>query len=176
MDLPRLPQPLARPASDEDWRRALLLLGDPWRTAVLVAGGAGLRCCEVAPLQWADVDLEHRRLVVVSGKGAKGRVVGIIPQVIAELAALNGTRGLVVGRKMQPSRLSQGGNAALHGIGVRATMHQFRHRYATELLGAGANLVEVQHALGHATLGMTQRYAAVRPEDVVTAAERVPWV
>lgn len=42
-----------------------------------------------------------------------------------------------------------------------AHLHQIRHAYATGLLAAGANVREVQEALGHASLKTTERYLAV---------------
>jgi site-specific recombinase XerD len=41
----------------------------------------------------------------------------------------------------------------------RATIHSLRHTYASWLLAGGADLADVQGALGHTTLAMTRRYA-----------------
>ncbi len=41
----------------------------------------------------------------------------------------------------------------------RATVHSLRHTYASWLLANGADLSDVQDALGHTTLQMTRRYA-----------------
>lgn len=39
-----------------------------------------------------------------------------------------------------------------------ATLHRFRHTYATRLLESGSDIVTVQHLLGHSDLDTTRRY------------------
>ncbi|MFC1611966.1 tyrosine-type recombinase/integrase [Myxococcota bacterium] len=45
--------------------------------------------------------------------------------------------------------------------------HRLRHTYATELLNAGMPLIGIMKLLGHRSLHMTMRYAAVTQETVV---------
>lgn len=42
--------------------------------------------------------------------------------------------------------------------------HRFRHTYATELLSSGMSHTSIMHILGHRSINMTLRYAAVVPE------------
>jgi site-specific recombinase XerD len=60
-----------------------------WRDHALIATPlyAGLRCQELAWLRVKDIDLESRRLTVVSGKGDKGRELAIVPRLEAILRA-----------------------------------------------------------------------------------------
>jgi integrase/recombinase XerD len=47
------------------------------------------------------------------------------------------------------------------GIEKHVTPHKLRHTYATRLLEAGAQLVDIQALLGHADIGSTQVYTHV---------------
>ena len=46
------------------------------------------------------------------------------------------------------------------------TSHRLRHTYATSLLNGGMSLVGIMHLLGHNSIKMTLRYAAVTQDTV----------
>jgi integrase/recombinase XerD len=49
-----------------------------------------------------------------------------------------------------------------------ATLHKFRHTYATRPLERGADIVTVQHLLGHSDLDTTRKYLS--PADTLKRA------
>lgn len=55
----------------------------------------------------------------------------------------------------------------------RINPHRFRHTYATELLNAGMSLQSIMWLLGHRSMVMTLRYAAVTQVTVLSEYQRV---
>jgi integrase len=54
--------------------------------------------------------------------------------------------------------------------------HDYRHELATKLLGQTGNLKLVQHAMNHANIKTTAKYAHVLKDDVAAALEQVQQV
>jgi len=135
--------------------------------------GCGLRIAEALALNVADAPRTGRPLLVM-GKGAKERLVPVLPAV-ADAAAcwlrLHPSGGsaaapLFVGAR--GGRLNAGvaqrvlrHYRRLAGLPEHATPHALRHSFATHLLAGGADLRSIQDLLGHASLSTTQRYTAV---------------
>ena len=141
---PRLPARLPRPIAEAEYALALVLAADPiLRAELLLAGMAGLRCCELARLRWSDVDLPGRT-VRVSGKGDRDRIVPLHREVAEHLADMPRTAPFVCSARQtarSASAISQQVNAFLHGVAASsASAHQLRHRCATRVYRASRDL------------------------------------
>ena len=170
IERPRLPRLLPRPARSD--LVTLALEDAPLETAIMLSlmVDAGMRCCEVATLDWSQVDLFGERMQFV-GKGGRERVVGMPRRLLETLARSNESVGPVVGRTVSAGRVSQIVGKYLRESGVGATAHQLRHLYATWMLEAvDGNLLAVQQSLGHASVTSTQIYALVNPMIAIDAA------
>jgi len=152
--------------ASEDW------IGARDRAVLLLMYGAGLRIAEALSLTAADMPLGET--LRVTGKGAKQRVVPLLPVVraaVADYAArcpwpladkeplFKGAKGGPLGQGMVQKAMAKARIAL--GLPPTATPHALRHSFATHLLGAGADLRSLQELLGHASLGSTQIYTKV---------------
>ena len=106
IDRPRLPRRLPRPARLADVELSWRGRRRGWRRSCCLMVDAGLRCCEVARLEWSDVDLAGG-VLIVRGKGDRERMFGLTPRLAADLAAYDDTAGPVFGRTVTPARMSQ---------------------------------------------------------------------
>ena len=59
------------------------------------------------------------------------------------------------------------------GIEKKISPHKLRHTYATNLLNAGAELVDIQALLGHSTINTTQIYTNVGQERMEKVVARL---
>lgn len=163
-----LPHPLGR----EDLLRLLAVTEGEMRRAICLGAYAGLRVAEVAALDWRDIDIEARRIIVRSGKGDKDRAVGLSPLLLDSLLPITG--GNVVrggGAPYSANALQQRVNAAMRAAGVDGTFHKLRSRFATVTLASTGNLLAVSRALGHASPATTAIYAATSDSDLDLIAE-----
>jgi len=131
----------------------------------------GLREEELCYLTWADVDLGDRNNATLrmSGEGKQGfspkdyeeRVIPI-PRELAELLKKLPHRSKWIfptkagNRQTHLLRRLKEIAAAANVAG--ATLHKFRHTYATKLLECGCDIVTVQKLMGHSDLDTTRQY------------------
>ena len=178
---PRIKKGLPRPVTpDEAVNLAVAVeenAAEPWigardRAVLLLLYGAGLRIAEALSLTAAALPLGET--LVVTGKGAKQRMVPVLPIVrdgVADYALkcpwpldrdqplFRGAKGGALSQGMVQKAMARARTAL--GLPPTATPHALRHSFATHLLGAGADLRSLQELLGHASLGSTQIYTKV---------------
>ena len=140
------------------------------QAAVTMLVYTGLRRQELLDLTLSDVDLEEGLVRIRRGKGGRGRVVPLLPEVVAALRDWLEFRpscdhaGLFMNHMHQPL-----GRHGLHNLFRRAlrvsgirregiTLHTLRHTFATLMLRGGCDLRSLQRLLGHASLETTAIY------------------
>jgi integrase/recombinase XerD len=151
------------------------------RAIVLVLLDAGLRASELCNLTIGDVDLATGKVLVRCGKGGKGRIVYLgkmARRAVWKYLAGRQTKAdeplflTREGRALNPDRLVK----LFANLGERAGVvnlhpHRLRHAFATEFLRNGGNLLGLQRLLGHSSLEMVRRYAAIAEADLAKAHE-----
>jgi len=153
---------------------------------------SGLRLSELVGLDVEDVNL-HGRIVRVSGKGGKERLVPFNTSTVKALRAWYADRarirrartptaqGRVPKAERDPLFVNARG-ARLTGRSVQRLVgryvsgystrfgispHALRHSFATHLLQRGADLRAIQELLGHVHLSTTQRYTHVNAAQLL---------
>ncbi|HWR07847.1 tyrosine recombinase XerC [Sporomusa sp.] len=148
----------------------------------------GARVSELAGINLPDIDFTSRT-IIVSGKGAKERIVLIgrsaarildsyLLSSRSKLCAQAGKYGRQTGKVHQRLFVNNRGGALTDrsirrivekyvealAIKKNVTPHSIRHTFATHLLDNGADLRSVQELLGHVNLSTTQLYTHVSTE------------
>ena len=143
----------------------------------------GARVSETINVDLTDLDLDSRN-VLVTGKGAKQRLVPLGSHAVAAVGCWLPDRSELLDRKtggdpvflnLRGRRLSRQGvfdivkkQAVRAGIDTeKVSPHVLRHSAATHMIEGGADLRTVQEMLGHATISTTQVYTRVSPAHVM---------
>ncbi len=143
--------------------RALLEIAEGLDRALLLLGAhAGLRVSEAHALEWTDLSLERRELVVRSGKGRKRRSVALSPTLVAALEAVtpDPRSGRVFGRFSSRVALWR----HMRRLAVRAGVtprgvHSLRHYCGTRIVREGGSLEWAAQHLGHSQIETARVYA-----------------
>ena len=134
----------------------------------------GLRCGEIAGLQYDDVDLQTQ-VLVVTGKGGHQRALPVPDEAMqllqVYLAGSPARGGQCVFRQhhlegvgLKPSSVSVELGNLMRSSGVKraaydgVSAHALRRTCASDMLDQGANIRHVQQVLGHASIATTQLY------------------
>ena len=139
---------------------------------VLLLARLGLRSIEVARMQLEDLDWRAGELVV-HGKARRHDRLPLpadVGEALSGYLALRGKREgrhvfLTVKAPTRPIRAELVGDvvrrACLHAGVAPVGAHRLRHTFASELLRAGASLVDISQLLRHSDLATTAIYAKV---------------
>jgi len=143
----------------------------------------GLRSSELCNLRIEDIDFENGKIVVISGKGGKTRVIGLPNKIVPLLKLYLGNRpeskysNFFLGSKGSPlnrdlvgkrfSRISK-------TTEISVSPHTLRRSFATDVVqNRGVSLDKLQIVLGHSDIITTRNYVQTRTDDV--ALEMRGW-
>jgi len=145
-----------------------------------VLADTGIRRSEGTALEWRDVHLARRRIVIRRSKNKGTREIDLTHEAVAAFEFLAKQRGAI---PMQGADLvwpefaekrADAPSAWFHTVakraGLRLRLHDLRHGYCSRLAQAGIALPTIMALAGHTSWQTTQRYATHLPEGATRAA------
>jgi len=172
---PRVPRRVPRAMAADELAQLLEHCANSRQRAMVgLMVHCGLRCGEIAALQYDDVDL-HSQVLVVVGKGGHQRALPVPDEAVqllqAYLAESPARGGQPVFRQhhhegvgLRPSTVSVELGNLMRSSGLKrapydgVSAHALRRTCASDMLDQGATIRHVQQVLGHASIATTQLY------------------
>jgi integrase/recombinase XerC len=163
--------------ADEDMASEVPWIAARDKAVLTLLYACGLRISEALAL--TEAQLRHSPMTII-GKGGKGRLVPLLPEVkeIVEsyiklcpfpvprdAPLFRGAKGGVLSPRLV--QLSMQRLRSALNLPETATPHAMRHSFASHLLGNGADLRVIQDLLGHASLSTTQVYTEVNRQHLL---------
>jgi integrase/recombinase XerD len=151
----------------------------------------GLRLGEGLRLQTGDIDAGRKRVHIRDSKGNKDRLVPLPKNTLNVLRRFwkvhkhpilifpNRKRGLKNAHLVDTHLDRSGVQTAMKKVVLELkfnkniSCHSLRHSYATHLLEAGVDLLELQKILGHSNLLTTSKYTHLTTHAVQQAEEHI---
>lgn len=139
------------------------------RKIIVGAVGSGLRQGNLKRLDWNQVQL-GARIITARIKGNKEHQVRITPALMAVLSLTPPEQRK--GKVFDFTNYRRRWDEARAGLSD-FRFHDLRHTFASWARQAGADLATICEDLNHSNISMTLRYAHIKPDEAVTAADRV---
>lgn len=153
---------------------------DALRSFLTLALHTGCRKSELMTLQWSDIDI-NRRVLVLKAENTKGNKARSIPLNQNALDAINvlsksnkvGSEWVFCHRSGKRRRsFGWSFEKACNSAGIEDFhIHDLRHTFASWLVSNGVDLIKVRDLLGHTSIKMTERYAHLMPSRLLSAVE-----
>ncbi len=145
--------------------------------AIRLLALTGCRENEILSLRWNAVDLDHGYLRFADTKTGKSNrplgaaaadVIQALPRIADSPYVLPGAKPNAPLREIRRLWYAVRHAAQLDGL----RLHDLRHAFASVPASSGESLIVIQHLLGHARIGTTERYAHLSADPVKRAADK----
>ncbi len=136
------------------------------KTIVQLAIESGMRRSELLSIEWNNVDIENRFILLPDTKNGDSRAVPLSSRALMTLEGIDRhPSGKVF--LTRPDSVSQAFNRACKRAGLEnLRFHDLRHEATSRLFEKGLNTMEVSAITGHKTLGMLKRYTHLKASDL----------
>jgi len=157
----KVPQTLPKPIKHDDIIEVLNSINQKDRLIIKMLYGLGLRVSELSNLLLSNISNSWIR---VEGKGQKTREIPIVKSLDNDIKTYIDTYKPHVylfedkDGNLSDSKIRYIVNKSFKKHGIKATPHQLRHSFASDLLAEGARVSDVSELLGHSSMATTQIY------------------
>ncbi len=143
----------------------------------------GLRKSELLNLNWDDINLGSKYLIVRNGKNKTDRMIPLHENVYELLEGYLSKRlplkceALIIGERDKRLGISSlelifKKYIKLSGLsGKKYTLHSLRHTFATRLLNKNVSLVKIKNLLGHRSIESTEIYLHTTSKELADSIE-----
>lgn len=150
------------------------------KLAFLFACNTGLRLSDIKRLNWSDILLSEKRLIVTQKKTKESLY---LPLNNTALSILNKIKSNKI-QNIDNTIFELSGDTTINKIikdwvnkahiNKKVTFHTSRHTFATISLASGTDLYTVSKLLGHKNIQNTQIYAKIIDESMNKAVNNIP--
>jgi len=157
---------------------------EPLKTAIIILVNTGMRRGELFHLRWRDVDLKAGSIRVwpyegFSPKGKQPRKIPIsegLNEILRKLSKKKSPDDFVFRPFQSEHRLYKRFAALVKELGMKGTLHDLRHTYASHLAMAGVPIPVIKELLGHSDIATTMIYSHLSPDIHKAAVEKLPFL
>lgn len=172
--MPKQPEEAPRRLTDEQVAKILEILPPQHGFTAKLALLTGLRYGELHRLQWRHVNWKPTpHLVIETTKSGKVRRVPLSSEAVELLRAQFARKRSFFVVESRARGADNIYKRSRERCGFRWHFHQLRHTFASRFIEAGGSLAALQRILGHSTVMLTQRYAALSDDAIFREAARV---
>ena len=170
----KVPEPPGRIRflSREEYDRLMDAAHVELRPIILCAVTTGLRLGDIRRLDWQQIRLDDRIIQIKRTKANKALSIRIGAALLAALSTIPAEKRR--GKPFVWTGFRRRWERALKDSKIADfRFHDLRHTFASWARQAGADIADICEALGHQSITMTMRYAHIKPDEHITAFDRV---
>jgi integrase len=186
IEMPKVSNERVRYLSESEYIalfEALDKVSEKWlKPCVTIAIDTGLRLSNICNLQWSEVNLFSRLIIIAAVSMKNDEHLGIplterASQTFRELQRVRAISDHVFhdnGQKIYPVKVQRAFKKALSSTKiVNFHFHDLRHTFASRLVQSGVDIYAVQKLLGHKDGRMTKRYAHLNVDNLREAVAKL---
>jgi integrase len=154
------------------------------RDYVVILLNTGMRAGELKRLEWRNVDLKKRTIMVEVAKSHKFRSIPINNNLFDHLQTMlkkarKEQQYVIEAQTLEGKMVNDIYNpftSEMKKHKLKGNVHMLRHTFASRLVQNGVSIYEVKELLGHADVTTTMIYAHLAPDNMKNAVHKLDFI